>query len=152
MMGVFDYAGRKNIWLGVASKGTTSLIYNGTPLEAGRNYRVYLHSYDVYGNQATVESMFAYISPIVRVTPTFGPQGTTFDQPGTGFTPNSTATLHFVRPGLGETTLPKGTDSFGAYANTWRCDACPVGQYQYWAVDTSGQTSNTVTFTVYAPQ
>jgi len=92
---------------------------------------------------------YSVINPSVSVSPTIGPQGTTFQEPGTGFTPNSTATMHFTRPGLGETTLAVGTDGNGAYNNSWLCDACPVGTYQYWAVDdTSGKASNTVTFTV----
>jgi hypothetical protein len=64
MIGVFDNSAGTNMWWGVASKGTTSLAYNGTPLEDGRSYRVVLHSFDVYGNQATVESMFTCVSPM----------------------------------------------------------------------------------------
>lgn len=89
------------------------------------------------------------IDPQVSVSPLSGPQGTTFQQPGDGFTPNSTATMHFIRPELGETTESVNTDGNGAYSNSWLCDACPIGTYQYWAVDdTTGTASNTVNFTV----
>ncbi|MBW2570734.1 MAG: hypothetical protein JRE47_15585, partial [Deltaproteobacteria bacterium] len=88
------------------------------------------------------------INPQVSVSPSFGPQGTTFQQPGTGFTPNGSVTLHFNGPD-GSSTLAKTADSNGAYTSSWLCDACPAGTYTYYAVDnTTGQQSNTVTFTV----
>jgi hypothetical protein len=99
--------------------------------------------------QGSFSTRVVTLSPIVSVTPSFGTNGTIFDEPGSGFTPNSTATLHFIRPGLPETTLPKITDSNGAYTNTWTCVQCPVGQYWYWAVDSSGVLSNQATFTIY---
>jgi hypothetical protein len=103
---------------------------------------------DISGSFSTASP--GVISPMVSVTPTSGTNGTTFNEPGIGFTPNSTATLYFYRPVLGVTSLPKATDSRGTYTNQWTCVQCPVGQYQYWAVDDSTQTrSNTVTFTIY---
>jgi len=88
------------------------------------------------------------IDPQVSVTPSFGPQGTIFQQPGTGFTPNSTATLHFTGPD-GSSTAYENTDGNGHYEHSCLCDQCPVGNYSYYAVDdTTGTASNTVNFTV----
>ena len=89
-------------------------------------------------------------TPAVSVTPVSGPQGTTFQQRGTGFTPNSTATLHFKRPDGSETDpVVKDTEPDGSFSHSWTCAACPVGTYQYWAIDNAtNQSSNTVSFIV----
>lgn len=88
------------------------------------------------------------VDPQVSITPSSGPQGTTFNQSGTGFTPNSTATLNFRRPDGTETEpVTKSTDTNGEYSHSWTCEACPIGTYQYWADDdTTGKTSNIVSF------
>jgi RHS repeat-associated protein len=92
------------------------------------------------------------VNPQVSVSPTSGPQGTTFSEPGTGFTPNGTATLYFSGPD-GPSTYPNKTIlANGTYQHSWTCNACPVGTYTYYAVDNAtGATSNTVTFTVTQP-
>jgi RHS repeat-associated protein len=92
------------------------------------------------------------ISPHVSVTPTSGPQGQLFSEPGTGFTPNGTATLYFSGPD-GPSTFPnKAVLPNGTYQHSWTCNACPVGQYTYHALDVaSGTYSNTVTFMVTVP-
>lgn len=38
------------------------------------------------------------VNPIIAMTPMSVPPGTTFVKWGTGFTPNGTATLHFLKP------------------------------------------------------
>jgi RHS repeat-associated protein len=146
-------------WIEIGYKPANQTSYADPSVTSGTEYlyrvRAYHDSttltphYSGYSNEYDVVGVS--INPQVSVSPTSGPQGTTFQEPGTGFTPNSSVTLHFIRPGLGETTLVKPTESNGAYTNSWLCDACPVGQYQYWAVDNStGRSSNTVTFTVTA--
>jgi len=49
----------------------------------------------------------------VSVSPSSGPQGTTFNEPGTGFLPNSPVTLHFIDPAGNHTTIPQTTDGSG---------------------------------------
>ena len=85
------------------------------------------------------------MAPHVSVTPSSGPQGTTFSEPGTGFTPNGGVTLHFKNPsGIEQTTVSKTADASGGYSHTWgSTSANPAGTWQYWAVDnTSGVSSN----------
>ena len=92
---------------------------------------------------------YAEVNPQVSVSPSTGTNGTTFQQPGTGFTPNSTATLHFNGPDGPSTVNGKSTNGSGAYSHSWVCSLCPAGSYSYYAVDnTTGQTSSTVNFTV----
>ena len=107
---------------------------------------------DTTGQQSNTVNFTVYaVNPQVSVSPTSGPQGTTFSQPGSGFTPNSTATLYFNGPDGPEVVTGKATDGNGSYTHSWLCDLCPAGTYSYYAEDdTTGQQSNTVNFTVYA--
>lgn len=90
------------------------------------------------------------VAPTVSVTPTSGPQGTTFSQPGSDFTPDGTVTLHFTTPD-GVSTDSETANSAGSYSHSWTCDNCPVGTYEYYAIDdTTSTQSNTVTFEVTA--
>ncbi|RWX51079.1 hypothetical protein VU01_12165, partial [Candidatus Electrothrix marina] len=52
----------------------------------------------VSSNQVTYTIEEPAVNPAVAQSPMSGPPGTTFTQWGTGFTPNSTATLHFKKP------------------------------------------------------
>jgi len=100
-------------------------------------------------------SLEVSVAPSVQVTPASGPRGTTFQQPGSGFTPSSTATLHFRYPDLSEEAFPgKPTDSNGAYTHEWTAPGdAQIGDYEYWAVDdTTGMVSNTVGFSVTGSQ
>ena len=88
------------------------------------------------------------LNPQVSVNPSEGSNGTTFDQSGSGFTPNSSATLYFNTPD-GQSTVNESTDSNGSYSHSWICNNCPAGNYEYWAVDDStGISSNTVSFSI----
>ena len=85
-------------------------------------------------------------NPQVAVSPTTGTNGTTFQETGSGFTPNGTATLYFTGPD-GSSSIQKTVASNGTYTNSWTCNLCPSGSYSYYAVDnSSGKTSNTVSF------
>ncbi len=91
------------------------------------------------------------INPTVSVSPASGPVGTTFSEPGSGFSPNSTATLYFSGPDGPSTYSNQTTDDNGSFSHSWTCDACPVGSYSYYAKDDStNNISNTAYFTVYA--
>jgi len=142
---------------GTSSENATVTIPSGT--STGTKYILFYADKDGSVSESIETNNVAYkaitvidpVNPQVNVSPTTGPQGTTFTETGSGFTKNNTATLYFDRPGLGVITLPVNTDSNGAYTNLWLCDACPIGTYSYWAIDdATGQTSNTVSFTVYA--
>jgi hypothetical protein len=56
--------GQDYLWMATFPAGTTSALYNSDgeaegPLEAGQSYRIYLHTYDGEGNQATTTSTFS---------------------------------------------------------------------------------------------
>ena len=92
---------------------------------------------------------FRIAKPQVSVSPASGTNGTVFQQPGSGFTPDSTAILHFTGPDGDTDPVTKNTDSNGAYTHSWTCENCPVGAYLYWAVDSAtGVASNTASFSV----
>jgi hypothetical protein len=91
------------------------------------------------------------VNPQVSVSPTSGQQGTTFSEPGTGFTPNGGVTLHFKQPnGVEAATVPKTADAGGAYSQSYASTtATSTGSWEYWAVDNStALASNHVTFTI----
>jgi len=89
-------------------------------------------------------------NPVVSANPSDGPRGTTFNLYGTGFTPNSTAEVHFKFPDNSEQTFTKNTDGGGVYPYSWTApNDAQIGTYKYWAKDlTSEKTSNTVSFQV----
>lgn len=91
------------------------------------------------------------IDPRVSVSPLSGIAGTTFDEPGFGFTPDNGVTLYFKKPdGTEYPTVEKETDDEGNYTNTWKSDSkAALGTYQYWAVDrASKKASPIVTFEI----
>jgi murein DD-endopeptidase MepM/ murein hydrolase activator NlpD len=77
------------------------------------------------------------VNPTIAQTPMSGPPGTTFTQWGTGFTPNSTAILHFKKPD--NTELPtqnQAIDSTGHFEITYTASADKApGTYTWWAID-----------------
>jgi probable HAF family extracellular repeat protein len=93
---------------------------------------------------------YAYSSPTVEQTPLIAKPGDTVIQSGIGFTPNSTATLHFRKPDNSEfTPLSQAIGSDGTFSINYiiPTDRTP-GEYIWWAVDISGLVSNEVRFTV----
>ena len=75
--------------------------------------------------------------PTIAQSPMFGPPGTTFTQWGTGFTPNSTVTLHF-RNHLGEElpSLQVDTSGLGAFEYVYNSPLDkPEGTHTWWAED-----------------
>lgn len=100
---------------------------------------------------ASVQASNTSLEPLVSVSPLAGKAGTKFDQPGSGFTPDSGATLHFKKPdGTEYPTVEKVTDTKGSYTNTWQSNLnTAVGIYQYWAVDrASKKVSPVVSFEI----
>ncbi|MDP2655430.1 MAG: peptidoglycan-binding protein [bacterium] len=94
------------------------------------------------------------LNPLVFVSPSSGVAGTIFSEPGHGFTPNSTATLHFRKPdGTEYPTLNIQTDGSGNYENSWTSSqTSQTGTYTYWTIDATGLMSSTATFQITAAQ
>ncbi|MCI5129247.1 MAG: hypothetical protein D3907_12300, partial [Candidatus Electrothrix sp. AUS3] len=70
----------------------------------------------ISSNQVTYTIEEPPVNPAVAQSPMSGPPGTTFTQWGTGFTPNSTATLHFKKPdGTEYPTQDQALDSTGHF-------------------------------------
>ena len=88
----------------------------------------------------------------ISMTPMSGLPGTTFTESGTGFTPNSTVTLHF-RNQLGELQTPvqRATDASGNFTLNYTAPADkPVGTHTWWAVDdTTGKMSEPLGYNIY---
>ncbi|MEW6110075.1 MAG: hypothetical protein AB1632_13055 [Nitrospirota bacterium] len=85
----------------------------------------------------------------VSMYPQSGPVGTTFTEKGTGFSPNSTATVYGRRPdgSVWQITTVQ-TDSSGAYSRKWTAQT-PGNNFAWWAVDNStGKKSNEVVYSV----
>lgn len=93
------------------------------------------------------------VNPLVSVSPSGGPRGTMFSQPGQGFIANSTATVHYRKPdGAEYPPVRQQTDAQGRYSRQWTAPAdAQTGTYQMWAVDDrTGRSSPVVSFTVTA--
>jgi len=87
--------------------------------------------------------------PTVSVTPSSDVQGATFQQPGSGFTPNAQVTLSFQKPNGEIATTTEPADANGAYTHPWTSDCTTQpGTYTYWATDNQGAQAPSVTFTV----
>ncbi len=89
--------------------------------------------------------------PTIAQTPMSGPPGTSFVQSGAGFTPNSTATLHFRKPDGSEyPTMRIQLDPSGhfeiTYTAPWNKEP---GTYSWWAIDdATGGKSNEVSYVI----
>jgi hypothetical protein len=90
------------------------------------------------------------INPTIAQTPMSGLPGTTFTQWGTGFTPYSTATLHFQKPdGTEYPTASQAIDATGHFEITYTAPMDkPQGIYIWWAIDSSGKKSNEVSYQI----
>ncbi|MGD9975610.1 MAG: DUF1566 domain-containing protein [Desulfatirhabdiaceae bacterium] len=87
---------------------------------------------------------------VIAQQPMSGPPGTTFVQWGTGFTPNSTATLHFKKPdGTEYATLQQPIDAIGHFEIDYPAPLDkPPGTYTWWAVDGVKGASNEVSYEI----
>jgi len=90
-------------------------------------------------------------SLIIAQTPMSGPPGTAFVQWGTGFSPNSTAELHFQKPdGTEYPTASQPIDSNGNFEINYTAPLNkPPGTYKWWGIDgvTKGK-SNEVSYVI----
>ena len=88
---------------------------------------------------------------VIAMSPMSGPPGTTFTEWGTGFTPNSTATLHFKKPdGTEYPTLAQPIDAIGHFEITYTAPSDkPPGTYVWWGIDgVTGLKSNEVSYEI----
>jgi uncharacterized protein (TIGR02145 family) len=89
--------------------------------------------------------------PTIAQTPMSGPPGTTFIEWGTGFTPNSIATLHFRKPdGTEYPTMSQSINTIGHFEITYEAPwDKPPGNYTWWAIDgVTGEKSNEITYVI----
>lgn len=94
------------------------------------------------------------IAPLVSVSPSRGPGGTLFQQPGSGFSPGGSVTLHFRRPDGTEAPGARYvTDGTGRYSHSFpSVVGTQVGTWDYWAVDDrTGTASPTVSLRITQP-
>lgn len=131
--------------------------YQGTAVGPGKAYtssnsQVGVNTIVFEGVKYYRPSNFLLVNPRVGATPSSGPQGTSFDESGTGFTRNSTATLYFRRAGQQPVTLVKSTNSSGTYSHVYQSTTADIpAVYDYWAIDdTTGIQSSTVNFEITA--
>lgn len=90
------------------------------------------------------------INPVIAQTKMSVNPGETVTQSGTGFTPNSIATLHFLKPNNTEfTPLSQAIGSDGTFSIAYTVPTDRIaGTYTWWGVDSSGEVSNMVSYTV----
>ena len=91
------------------------------------------------------------LAPTVSVSPSQGPIGTLFSEPGFGFTPNSTVTLHFLGPdGSHYTDQVEYTDGSGNYTHNYQSHSeTATGEWEYYGVDdTTGTRSSSVFYNI----
>jgi hypothetical protein len=134
----------------INSNGTFSITYPSPTNKAAGKYTWWA----VDGRTGKVSNSVTYtitIKPTIAQTPMSGPAGTTYSQWGTGFTPNSTATLHFRKPdGTEYPTASQAINSSGTFSITYPSPTNkPSGTYTWWAVDgPSGKSSNYVSYKI----
>jgi hypothetical protein len=88
---------------------------------------------------------------VIAQAPMSGPPGTTLVLWGTGFTLNSTATLHFKMPdGMEYPTQQQSIDDIGHFEIDYTVPLdTPYGMYTWWAVDdTTGRYSETIGYQI----
>ncbi len=127
---------------------------SGIPTNTG-TYQFTVQVYD--NNSQKAEKNFVLsvvdsitVSPTVAQTPMTAKQADTVSQWGTGFTPNSTAVLHFKKPDGSEfPTLSQSIKPDGTFSITYTIPSDrPAGTYTWWGADSSGKMSNIVNYTV----
>ncbi|MCI5195029.1 MAG: fibronectin type III domain-containing protein [Candidatus Electrothrix sp. AW5] len=108
----------------------------------------------ISSNQVTYTIEGTGVNPTIAQTPMSGPPGTTFAQWGTGFTPNSTGTMHFRKPdGTEYPTMQQAMDSTGHFDISYTAPTSKApGNYTWWVIDgPTGISSNQVTYTINSP-
>jgi len=157
------------VWTGLGTSGNLEVfLYNGTITVQFTNndYHDYCpqinnNGYVVwYGGDNLKEDVFLAVPKdsinnlMIAQAPMAGLPGTNFTERGTGFTPNSTATLHFKKPdGTEYPTMQQPVDAIGHFEITYNAPLDkPPGTYTWWAVDgVTGAKSNEVAYVITQP-
>ncbi len=142
-----------NYWTSTTNTYGTSYawyvhFYNGNDRYDDKNNDHYVRA--VRGGQSGAFGNF-----IISQSPQSGAPGTTFTQSGIGFTPNSTATLHFWKPDGNEyPTQQQAVDAWGQFSLSYTAPLDkPPGTYAWCAVDgPTGRTSNYLSYTIASDQ
>ena len=118
-------------------------------------WKAYAYAEDSY---KTVFKIRKYIyslirppQPVIKQNPLSGPAGTSFQQSGSGFSFDGTATLHFLKPdGVEYPAQTIQLDSNGSFSINY--ESSPVknaGIYKWWAIDdVSDKKSNEISYEV----
>lgn len=130
--------------------GTHNVV---VPYAGSDTGRTIIETVAISQNNATAISISP--SPFVSQSSGGGKAGDTISQWGTGFTPNSTATLYFKKPdGTEYPPFAQVIDGNGKFSIDYTIPTDkPTGSYSWWwwAVDgPSGKKSNIITYTIYA--
>lgn len=134
----------------IKSDGSFSITYAAPTSKAPGTYTWWA----VDGPTGKASNSVSYtitVNPVIAQTPMSGPTGTTFSQWGTGFTANSTATLHFRKPdGTEYPTASQAVNSSGTFSTSYTAPSNkPKGAYSWWGIDgPTGKVSNTVSYTI----
>ncbi|MBS3919496.1 MAG: hypothetical protein KG012_11480 [Deltaproteobacteria bacterium] len=124
------------------------------PLSAG-NHTLRMEYYET-GGQAVAKLSWQKVttdkppvSPTISMSPPSGSVGTTFNETGSGFTPNNTATLYGRRPdGSVWQITTVNLSSTGGFSRTWTAQTAG-NNFAWWAVDNAtGKKSNEIVFNV----
>jgi len=130
--------------------GTFSISYTSTTTKAPGIYTWWV----IDGPTGKISNSLNYtisLNPTIAQSPMSGSAGTVFTDWGTGFSPNSTATLHFKKPdGTEYPTQSQGINADGTFTTPYpSATNKPSGTYKWWAVDgPSGKVSNTVSYKI----
>jgi hypothetical protein len=155
----YGYAINADFFPGVSSgECYSSTTYAGSNIHAWGMYFYYGYddvlpkAYNVYYVRAVRGGQSGWVGgPVIAMSPMSGPPGTTFTEWGTGFTSNSTATLHFKKPdGTEYPTQAQPIDAIGHFEISYTAPyEKPPGIYTWWAVDgVTGKVSNSVDYEV----
>ncbi|KAB0669028.1 hypothetical protein F6V30_14420 [Oryzomonas sagensis] len=134
----------------INANGAFSISYPSTTSKAPGTYTWWV----VDGPTGKASNSLRYtitLNPTIAQSPMSGPAGTTFTDWGTGFSPNSNATLHFQKPdGTEYPTSSQLIDTNGTFSVPYPSSTSkPSGTYSWWAVDgPSGLRSNTVSYKI----
>jgi len=140
--------------LTASSSGVLSYSYQSTTASPVGTYTIWAIDKTTGRQSNNVQETItaAPVAPVtLAVSPTSGPQGTTFTFSGNGYTPNGAMEWHVKKPDNVEyPTATLYADASGGLKNSYTSTSSSmVGTYTIWAIDKStGRQSNNVQETI----